>query len=939
MDPGSEVSSGACLLSSRGWSPNAFRVLRLIKLRSGRRTHPACNLDCTVSLAMSDGSSNQPTEVGTLTAAQRVAVSRLSRLFLERPGPQIVRLSGPEHRGKTYVVQQLLGSMVSASLAPGTPQPVLPWSTESDWRLTRARLAMPTELIRTSMGWWWTAMSAVPDVPNDILGSLRRNAIDLLSAEDFPAAEHLGVSEEDWWKLAAKTTLSVGLDRIPFFGVGAAFARAGRESLRMRSNDSQTIASELTSELRPHLASDLLLALAIARFASPSSELPAIPPLMMVVDQANNLSAAEQEQLEQVLTLNPEELLAATHLPDSAQRSLKALALPPAFPITVVLIEDTTTAGQSFRGPFGRRQNTDKPEPTRLAGWCAEMSQARHLPVTIIEDFPLATTSEASAVVSSFLPRLSDSDRNAVVARSMDHYLEGHNIALVRAHVQRISLLSNLEDLSSRWIEANLPPHLEAEITALAGEVSVDSRRALVAGSLLGFGFTHMGVIELLGEDLSEVLEEAVAVGLVSIQGREDGLPIYVFGDHMTYQYFRNLGLADQSLCRSTLTGSALAKARMILSWAYPSDSTEALKVAEIAKGACWEYRELAEEAGLTAEAEQATDIWGAALALSGDRDMIYASGGDADARRRLDFLYDIRDRSRSDDHDIHAWACIRRWHVHRLTPGAMSYGSILSMVQSGQTDENPTRTIPEAHQAAADLVARHFSEYPDGYTFGWFDAQLAYRLGPYIRRMETSVALEAASRLLYAGMSSATATHYVASELWDVLRPPGRLLCVKQLKHWSEHGDADDPVRSAALLVFRVVESPTKATLDLLCDAFASKTSDNLFRDFEVNGPLGDLSAPRVYPWKGLDVTVACALVTASRSTAVGIGRGKLLHRLLSLAEQHPSAAAIIESDFTGDLSHKRRRRIDEVEAHWRLTGLVGHSEQGPLPVLESLS
>lgn len=888
---------------------------------------------------MSDVSSSQPTGAETLTAAQHAAVGRMSRLFLARPGPQIVRLSGPEHRGKTYVVQQLLVSMVSASLVSESPRPVLPWTTESDWRVSRTRLAMPTDLIRTSMGWWWTAMRAVPDAPNDMLGSLRRNATELLTAEEPPAAEHLGFSAEDWWKLAAKTTFSVGLDRIPFFGSGAAFARAGRAGLRMRSTDSETVAAELAAKLRPNLASDLLMALSVARLANPSSELPAIPPLMMVVDQANNLSAAEQEQLEQVLTLNPEELLAATHLPDSAQRALRGLGLPPAFPITVVLIEDTTTAGQSFLGPFGQKQNTDKPEPTHLARWCKEVSEARDLPVTTIEGFPLATTSEAAAVVNSMLPDVSDSYRNIVVARSTDHYLEGHNIALVRAHVQRISLLSNLEDLSPKWIEANLPAHLEAEVTALAGEVSVDSRRALVAGSLLGFGFTHIGVNEVLGEDPRNGLEEAVAIGLVSIQRRGDELPVYIFGDQMTYQYFRELALTDQSLCRTTLTTNTLAKARMVFSWAYPSESTEALKVAETAKGACWEYRELAEGAELTAEAGQATDVWGAALALSGDRDMIFANGGDADARKRLDFLHNIRDLSCGDDQNIHAWACIRRWHVHRLTPGAMSYGSILSMVKAGHTDENPTRTIPEAHQAATDLVARHINEYPDGYAFGWFDAQLAYRLGPYIRRMEKPLALEAANRLLYAGVSSATAAHYVACELWHVLPPAGRILCVKQLEHWSENGDASDPVRSAALLVSRGVESPTRATLDLLRDAFASKTGDNMFRDFEANGSLGDLSAPRVYPWKGLDVAVACALVTAGRSTDVGIGRGKLLHRLLNLAEQHPSAAAIIESDFADDLKKKHRRRMDEIEALWRLTGLVGHSEQGPLPVLENLN
>lgn len=825
--------------------------------------------------------------------------------------------------------------MATAAWAETGPRPALPWETEGDWRVSRTRLAMPTAMLRASMDWWWSSTNVLPDTPNDLVGSLRRNALELLSAIDEPAAEKLGFSKEDWWKLVAETTVSVGLDRIPFFGAGTAVVRSARQGLYMKSTDSAASALKLASELEPRTPDDLLTALAVARLAHPDPTLPAIPPLILVIENANHLSTAELEQLERILTLNPAERLASTpHLPQAAARTLKALGLPPALPITLILLEDTSAAGQPFIGPFGHQHETDQPEPTHLATWCTHISSKPNgVPLIVLDHFPLATTPEAAAIVEQALPE--SLNKASIVSRSLDPYLDGHNIALVRAHIQRIALLSDATDLDPEWLATNLPTHLETEVATLAQTAGLETRQGLIAASLVGFGFTRVGMTEVMGKEPSKaILDEALSLGLVSVQGGEQPLPMYVFGDHMTYQYFKSLGLADRSLARTTLETTTLPKARMALGWAYAAHSTQALKVAETAMGACWEYRDLAEGAGLSVEASRAVDVWGVALALTADRDMIFAEAGDDAARKRLAFLHQIRDQSCTNEQNIHAWACIRRWHVHRHTPGPMSYQSILSMTKTDRLTEAPTRTMPEAHQLAAELVARHLNEYPDGQALGWFDAQLLYRLGPYVRHIDSTLALQAAELLLHAGLTTATATHYLASELWHLLPPSGQRLCARQLEHWAQYGQANDPARSAALLILRGCATSTDTALNILRDAFTSKTQDNMMGDFQAHGSFGDLSAPRVYPWNGLDVLVTWALIQSSPTDA-GIARGKLRHRLLALAQTHPSAVAIVESDFADELNNKQRRRIDDLGRRWRLTGLAGHSEQGPLPTL----
>ena len=228
-------------------APPRLSPRRGVKAPASRAGLQATNLDMRAGNRHGTAGPPRRWPAHTLTAAQHSAVLRISRFFQRGTGPQVVRLSGPEHRGKTHAVQHLLSSMATAAWAETGPRPALPWETEGDWRVSRTRLAMPTAMLRASMDWWWSSTKVLPDTPNDLVGSLRRNALELLSAIDEPAAEKLGFSKEDWWKLVAETTVSVGLDRIPFFGAGTAVVRCARQGLYMKSTDSAASALKLVT--------------------------------------------------------------------------------------------------------------------------------------------------------------------------------------------------------------------------------------------------------------------------------------------------------------------------------------------------------------------------------------------------------------------------------------------------------------------------------------------------------------------------------------------------------------------------------------------------------------------------------------------------------------------------------------------------------------------
>lgn len=882
-----------------------------------------------------------------LTSAQAELLEKLDHIWATATGPTLIRLVGPEYRGKTHVVQVLLERLIREHVVNGFPtgHPTdFPWRQMHDWRTARRAVESTTSIARITSGWMWCGCRLAPEVPSDLLGNLRRIASETLQASadawDGGADDVLGSSGADWAKLVAKSSIQLSLEQVPYLGTVRAIADAGRAFRTLRMADRDATTAELFRDLDRDLPRDLLTLMAIARLGSPF-EGAALPRLLLVIDDAHLLRQADFKGLSDLLSADPDELLSASDLPDGLKRTLRGLGMPPRFPVVVLLVQSTSTRGEDVFGPLESTLKSQPQGPAPIDDWIAQLeARPERVPLHRLDGFPLFTEDEAERVAARFEPRISARTRSMVLARSHDSYLGGHNIALLRSHLDRLSDLTDPNAIDASWVDRHLPLQLQAEVQEMVAGLSRPARRALVASSLIGFGFAGSSVGGLLDHDCSAGLSEAEDRGLIAAEARgRDELDdtFYLYADSMTHSYAYELGASDRDLSVRALDRKLMPKARNVLNWAYPGASREAMQVAELARGTCWEYRQLAENAGVGPE-DLARDVWGAALTLTADHDILLSNMGDNAAQERLSFLWALGDESRGAAESSGAWAMIRRWHIHRYTPGWLTYGSLYASAKAGQSSETVTRCIPEAHAKAAELASQHFTELRDtAGVYGWFDVHLLYRLGPYVRLVDEQVRRELVKSLLLLGTVSPTAAQYMASELWDDADEQQRAGALLLLEGWSSQAHGRDTGRSAAILAIRSESPMSKDALSALRDSFLSgPNAESMFSDFEGTGSLRLGTAPMVYPWLGFDVLIPYALSRAAERQHVAVSDNDILRRLWKLKEAHPSAAAILQSRFARSLSREQNKRLRKVARSWMRTHLVGHGEQAALPVLE---
>jgi hypothetical protein len=876
---------------------------------------------------------------GGLTADQSSILDRLQRQWDDLAVPTVAHVRTPEYRGKTHIVHSLFRALVEADGAGmGGQKPT--WKEAHDWRSSRHAVAGPVPELNDELHWLWVGARALPGSAADLLAPMRiftRRLLTQATERQLPEVirQNLAPSSEDWMGLFARSAAKISLEQIPQVGAGTAVVSGLRDATslwRRRTRPEQVLENAAGSSV----SEDFLAMLLAARLTFRLGTQPSLPKILMVIEEAQLLTNSDLTLLQELIEANPDDLLQEQLFPQSVVRQLRRLGVPPSVPLMIVLLEDTDAGGEPILGPFGELVPRGNVKETSVTNWVDRLPQLKQsVDVLSLRDcLPLFDEAEAAEVAAIHSPGLPERIRHLIVQRSYDVLLGGYNPALLRAHSSRVNALTDPDrDVDVRWCEKHLPQHLKAEIEERASRLPLESRQALIAASLLGHGFVGSSVDQFLNANSEGAMVAAGVAGL--IHGEQFGTGVhYAFDDSMTYGYFREQAVGDPSLCRMVLNGPSVEKARWLLNCAYPSISPQARKISELARQSLWEYRDLAYTADLVSDARRNRDVWMGSLALSADLDMVHRELRDRNAEERLEELHHLLDAVPIGEENIHAWAISRRWRVHRLTPGLLTFQSLFEVARQGGDCSNVTRCIPEAHQMAAESVSNFFEMFK-GQPIGYFELQLLARLGPYVRRLPAQLRRRLIVELLRVSLLSVTAAHYVVSELWEDCNDDQRNMLTDILKGWAlvSHGEME--ARSYALLAIRNPREVPAEASQALVQALNAGMCDDGFRDFDINGSFVDGSAPIAYPWGGLRILIVMALVQIDGFISNVADRRFLENVLWEERDKHPSAVALLLAEFPAPQNRGRQRKMLEVQRTWTTSCLAGHCEQAGLPIL----
>ena len=627
----------------------------------------------------------------TLTGAQAALRDTIINAWRELAVPTVVHVASPGYRGKTQVVQSFYETLAyeafegSASTAPIKPS----WQEFSDWRARRKQVKASSIVSATSGMTLWLGVNATAGF-TDLLSPLRETTQEILRrAEEnsLPAATMELIKPmlaARLGKIAVTAAGKLALDRIPFFSTGEIIASGISEATHAWQSSKRPTGVLREAVERP-VDREAVAMLALMRLSGDIAEPPALPGIILMIENAELLGDGEFTMLSLLLSANPDDILTQRFLPASVYKAFKVHGVPPRLPILVILLETTDSSRESYRGPFGEMHERDTANTLICDPWIDRWRDSGIDVFCSINRLPLFTEHESQEVLERLSPTVSQHVRNVMAARAFDSLLDGYSPALLRSHAERVMKLMDPEEtVTSDWAVAHLPMHLNVELELVAAQLKKDSQMAVIAGSLLGVGFAASSVQETLGYDPVNALILTEKLGLVHHEDAEDDT-FFLFDDSMVRDYFYELGASDGILAWHVLDVHDALKVNYLLDCAVPFHTQDSRAIASLVRQSLWEYRSLMLKAGLASRWDSHRDIWLASLTLSGDMDIVMREAGDQDARDRLKKLWDEGDSGPKQGENLKAWSIITRWLGHRLIPGPMTYQMLFNAAKAGR--------------------------------------------------------------------------------------------------------------------------------------------------------------------------------------------------------------------------------------------------------------